>query len=256
MGFKSIGHFVIMIYEIIMDDVRPFLSILGIFVVAFSTAIYVVLQPTSARSVRDFSGQLVTCFEWLTNGGYEGGVVAAAERGKVLMGFLMAAFTILGAVVLLNLLVAMMGDTYAKVSENAVAKWRLERARIMLRLERHIPDPPPRPSRPRRLDRPRRRPLPSGPARRRLDLLRAARRPRLIPRATFNDDARAATCRRAEVPTSRRLRTPSFRDATTASRDRVDARDARARERATRNERTNARARGRGRAAGAGATTR
>ena len=44
------------------------------------------------------------------------------------MGFLMAAFTILGAVVLLNLLVAMMGDTYAKVSENAVAKWRLERA--------------------------------------------------------------------------------------------------------------------------------
>ena len=141
MGFKSIGHFVIMIYEIIMDDVRPFLSILGIFVVAFSTAIYVVLQPTSARSVRDFSGQLATCFEWLTNGGYEGGVVAAAERGKVLMGFLMAAFTILGAVVLLNLLVAMMGDTYAKVSENAVAKWRLERARIMLRLERHIPTP-------------------------------------------------------------------------------------------------------------------
>ena len=57
----------------------------------------------------------------------EGDVVDAAERGKVLMGFLMAAFTILGAVVLLNLLVAMMGDTYAKVSENAVAKWRLER---------------------------------------------------------------------------------------------------------------------------------
>lgn len=141
MGFKSIGHFVIMIYEIIMDDVRPFLSILGIFVVAFSTAIYVVLRPTSARSVRDFSGQLVTCFEWLTNGGYEGDVVDAAERGKVLMGFLMAAFTILGAVVLLNLLVAMMGDTYAKVSENAVAKWRLERARIMLRLERHFSTP-------------------------------------------------------------------------------------------------------------------
>ncbi len=139
MGFKSTGHFVIMVYEIIIDDVSPFGLILGLFVVAFSTAIFVVLQPVSNRSVAMFGDQLLTCFEWLTGGGFEGDVVENAPRGKVLMIILLASFTILGAIVLLNLLVAMMGDTYAKVSENAVAKWQLERARIMLSLERGIP---------------------------------------------------------------------------------------------------------------------
>ena len=53
-------------------------------------------------------------------------------------GFEIAAFAVLGSVVLLNLLVAMMGDTYARVSENATAKWRLARARILLALERRV----------------------------------------------------------------------------------------------------------------------
>jgi len=142
MGFKSTGHFVIMVYEIIMDDVRPFGVILGLFVVAFSTAIYIILQPISSRSVASFGDQLLSCFEWLTGGGFERDVVETTDRGdagKAMIIILLASFTILGAIVLLNLLVAMMGDTYARVSENAVAKWQLERARIMLRLERGIP---------------------------------------------------------------------------------------------------------------------
>jgi transient receptor potential cation channel subfamily V protein 6 len=139
MGFKSTGHFVIMVYEILIDDVAPFTLILGFFLVAFSTAMYVTIQPASSRSLSSFYEQTLSCFEWLTNGGYEGDVVASVQRGETLMTVLMATFTILGGVVLLNLLIAMMGDTYAKVSENAVAKWQLQRARIMLRLERGIP---------------------------------------------------------------------------------------------------------------------
>ena len=139
MGFKSTGHFVIMVYEILVDDVAPFTLILGFFLFAFSTAMYVTIHPASSRSVSSFYEQTLSCFEWLTNGGYEGDVVSSVERGETLMTVLMATFTILGGVVLLNLLIAMMGDTYAKVSENAVAKWQLQRARIMLRLERGIP---------------------------------------------------------------------------------------------------------------------
>ena len=139
MGFKSTGHFVIMVYEILLDDVVPFTLILGFFLFAFSTAMYVTIQPASSRSVSSFYEQTLSCFEWLTNGGYEGDVVSSVQRGETLMTVLMATFTILGGVVLLNLLIAMMGDTYAKVSENAVAKWQLQRARIMLRLERGIP---------------------------------------------------------------------------------------------------------------------
>ena len=61
---------------------------------------------------------------------------------------LLASFTIIGSIVLLNLLVAMMGDTYSNVSQNAVVKWRLQRAKIALALERAIP-----PGRRDRLDR-------------------------------------------------------------------------------------------------------
>ena len=139
MGFRGVGHFIIMIYEIVVNDVFKFGIILGLFLVAFSTAVYVVVQPVTERSFSDFQAQLLKSFAWLADGGFQEDVVDGVERGKSLVILLLASFTILGAIVLLNLLVAMMGDTYAKVSENAVAKWRLERARIALALERSVP---------------------------------------------------------------------------------------------------------------------
>ena len=138
MGFRSIGHFIIMTYEIVENDVRPFAFILAIFVLSFSTAFYVVLRPSADRSLVDFNAQILSCFEWLTNGGFESDVARDAARASVVLILLLAAFSVLGSVVLLNLLVAMMGDTYARVSENATAKWRLARARILLALERRV----------------------------------------------------------------------------------------------------------------------
>ena len=138
MGFRSIGHFIIMTYEIVENDVRPFAFILAIFVLSFSTAFYVVLRPSADRSLVDFNAQILSCFEWLTNGGFESDVARDAARASVVLILLLAAFSVLGSVVVLNLLVAMMGDTYARVSENATAKWRLARARILLALERRV----------------------------------------------------------------------------------------------------------------------
>lgn len=138
MGFKSIGHFIIMTYEIVEHDVRPFAFILAIFIVSFSTAVYVVQRPSADRSLIDFNAQLLSCFEWLTNGGFESDVARDSPRSAVVVVLLLASFTVLGSVVLLNLLVAMMGDTYARISENATAKWRLARARILIALERRV----------------------------------------------------------------------------------------------------------------------
>lgn len=148
MGFQSIGHFVVMIHEIIINDVLKFGLILAMFLIAFSTAIYIVLRPPTERSFEDFAGQLLSCFAWLADGGFQEDVAEGAARGKPLAVLLLASFTIIGSIVLLNLLVAMMGDTYSNVSQNAVVKWRLQRAKIALTLERAIP-----PGRRDRLDR-------------------------------------------------------------------------------------------------------
>lgn len=177
---------------------------------------------------------------------------------------------------------AMMGDTYAKVSENAVAKWRLERARIMLRLERHFSTPhrdrlargvwivldgarflqvqlvdgltsyEQRDAR----DRSRSRPLmtthfPSSLA---VDRRSRARDARV--RANAAVAVRPSRRKKVGTPRCRLGADASFRDATIASRDRVDARgrrrDARERQKLKRaNERARARStarRGRGRA--------
>ncbi len=57
-------------------------------------------------------------------------------------------YLVVSNIILVNLLIAMMGDTYSNVSQNAVVKWRLQRAKIALTLERAIP-----PGRRDRLDR-------------------------------------------------------------------------------------------------------
>jgi len=44
-------------------------------------------------------------------------------------------FQVIASIVLLNLLIALMGDSFARVQENAVAAWRLEQARIVLEIE-------------------------------------------------------------------------------------------------------------------------
>jgi len=120
----------------------------------------------------------------------------------------------------------MMGDTYAKVSENAVAKWRLERARIMLRLASSLA----------------------------VDRRSRARDARV--RANAAVAVRPSQRKKVGTPRCRLGADASFRDATIASRDRVDARgrrrDARERQKLKRaNERARARStarRGRGRA--------
>ena len=47
-------------------------------------------------------------------------------------------YVILLSVILVNMLVAKMGDTYAKISDEAEARWRLELARMVLSMERSM----------------------------------------------------------------------------------------------------------------------
>lgn len=52
--------------------------------------------------------------------------------------FLLVGYIVVVSICLLNLLIAMMGDTYTKVSTNAENKWRLERARVIMSIENEM----------------------------------------------------------------------------------------------------------------------
>ncbi|KAK3254585.1 hypothetical protein CYMTET_36202, partial [Cymbomonas tetramitiformis] len=52
---------------------------------------------------------------------------------------LFVAWCIVSNVVMINLLIALMGNTFNKVEENAERAWRLQWARIILQIERRLP---------------------------------------------------------------------------------------------------------------------
>lgn len=52
--------------------------------------------------------------------------------------FLLVSYIVVVSLCLLNLLIAMMGDTYSKVSEDAENQWHLERARVIMAIENEM----------------------------------------------------------------------------------------------------------------------
>merc|ERR1719410_3187664 len=59
------------------------------------------------------------------------------NKGSMIMSLLVV-YNILVTILLLNILIAMMSDTYNKVSETAVQQWNLERARIIVTIEKEL----------------------------------------------------------------------------------------------------------------------
>ena len=113
LGFHSTGHFVVMIWKILVNDILRFASIMVIFLMAFSTALFVVLVAPEDRTSSGFWSQVLQCFQLLTSGGFDMEAYPNTEgamRSTVVT--LLVWYTVLGAVVLFNLLIAMMGDTY------------------------------------------------------------------------------------------------------------------------------------------------
>ena len=51
---------------------------------------------------------------------------------------LFIAYVVIGAIILLNLLIALMADTYDKVNQDLDSQWRLEQAHIILDIESQL----------------------------------------------------------------------------------------------------------------------
>ncbi|XP_071540423.1 uncharacterized protein nan isoform X2 [Panulirus ornatus] len=145
-GFKTVGPFVTMIYTMLVGDLLRFVTIYFVFIMGFSQAYYVIFSsfrniegksqctsnpmPTAAESVM---------LMFIMSLGNFGDIYSALEctdhekTGKVLFMIFMA----IVALLLINLLIAMMGNTYTRIAEMK-NEWMRQWARIVLVVERGL----------------------------------------------------------------------------------------------------------------------
>ncbi|KAF2362077.1 Ankyrin repeat [Trinorchestia longiramus] len=145
-GFKTVGPFVTMIYTMLVGDLLRFVTIYFVFVMGFSQAYYVIYTSYTAKSSKSHckTNPLSTPVESVLNmfimslgnfgSVYEGTECTAHETsGKVLFIVFMAIVSLL----LINLLIAMMGNTYTIIAEMK-NEWMRQWARIVLVVERGV----------------------------------------------------------------------------------------------------------------------
>ncbi|XP_057668262.1 transient receptor potential cation channel subfamily V member 5 [Diorhabda carinulata] len=151
-GFKTVGPFVVMIYRMVMGDLIRFASIYLVFVMGFSQAYYIIFltfdNPLTPEDVDDSATNPISTpiesimamfLMSLTNFGDYYDAFARTEHeyeAKILFVIFMA----IVAILLINMLIAMMGNTYQKIAETR-NEWQRQWARIVLVVERGVSPP-------------------------------------------------------------------------------------------------------------------
>ncbi|XP_061510330.1 transient receptor potential cation channel subfamily V member 5 [Anopheles gambiae] len=143
-GFKTVGPFVVMIYRMVMGDLLRFVVIYLVFVMGFSQAYYIVFLSYKPDEEGDPNPMpspiesIVAMFLMsLTNFGDYYGALENTDH-EMCAKILFVLFMVIVAVLLVNMLIAMMGNTYQKIAETK-NEWQRQWARIVLVVERGVP---------------------------------------------------------------------------------------------------------------------
>uniref|UniRef100_A0A182RGL2 Ion transport domain-containing protein n=1 Tax=Anopheles funestus TaxID=62324 RepID=A0A182RGL2_ANOFN len=143
-GFKTVGPFVVMIYRMVMGDLLRFVVIYLVFVMGFSQAYYIVFlsykpeEDGDANPMPSPIESIVAMFLMsLTNFGDYYGALENTDH-EMCAKILFVLFMVIVAVLLVNMLIAMMGNTYQKIAETK-NEWQRQWARIVLVVERGVP---------------------------------------------------------------------------------------------------------------------
>ncbi|KAJ0181333.1 hypothetical protein K1T71_003418 [Dendrolimus kikuchii] len=149
-GFKTVGPFVVMIYRMVMGDLLRFVCIYLVFVMGFSQAYYVIFlsfdNPNTPEGVDDsVSNPMPSPMEsimamFLMSLTSFSDYYSAFDRTnhEIEAKLLFVIYMIIVAILLVNMLIAMMGNTYQKIAETR-NEWQRQWARIVLVVERGVP---------------------------------------------------------------------------------------------------------------------
>ncbi|XP_015249853.1 PREDICTED: transient receptor potential cation channel subfamily V member 4 [Cyprinodon variegatus] len=148
-GLKLTGTYSIMIQKILFKDLFRFLLVYVLFMIGYASALVSLLPVCPTECVGDcptypncrnpdtFSTFLLDLFK-LTIGMGELDMVYSARYPGVFL-FLLVTYIILTFVLLLNMLIALMGETVGQVSKESKKIWKLQWATTILDIERSFP---------------------------------------------------------------------------------------------------------------------
>lgn len=133
LGFHITGPFVVMISKMIRGDIARFAAIIAIGIFSFAQALFIL---RTADGIWDYPEALKISF-LSTLGQFDDAVGETLPGGRFswLSLSLLVVYVVFSAVLMLNVLIGMMGDTYERVRSESVKQWHLEWARIMFELE-------------------------------------------------------------------------------------------------------------------------
>ncbi|XP_043910807.1 transient receptor potential cation channel subfamily V member 1 [Protopterus annectens] len=160
-GNQHMGIYGVMLQKIILRDVLRFLFVYMIFLFGFASALVTLIEDAFPHKGNNTNSEFIEVFDdevscQKRNVSYNSMYVTSLELFKFAIGmgnleftgnyrfrsvflFLLILYIILTFILLLNMLIALMGETVEKISSESKSIWKLQRAITILDIEKSLP---------------------------------------------------------------------------------------------------------------------